>query len=147
VTSRGFDWGRFVNEVAARLADALGEGFTAEGNGSSLIIRNGEQVRRINLGSILQPPPLDVSERALRACLKMMDEAQMFAMRVGHEPWPVRSADDQAGPANLPRPAVRIDAGEIRMTWADGHGPVVRLEPLPLAEAPSDSGKSDHSAW
>jgi hypothetical protein len=145
--ARGYDWGGFISEVAARLAQALGEGFTAEGDGSSLVIRKGDQVRHINLGSILQPPPLDVAERAMRACLKMMDEAQMFAMRVKHEPWPVRSLADETGPSNLARPRVRMDDEQISMSWADSHGTVIRLGPVPLFENRSEPAAGDQSIW
>ncbi|HEV8065711.1 MAG TPA: hypothetical protein VGP46_12795, partial [Acidimicrobiales bacterium] len=145
--AKGYDWGGFVSDVASRLEQALGEGFAAEGSGSFLAIRKDDQVRRINLGSILQPPPLDVSERAMRACLKMMDEAQMFAMRVKHEPWPTRGPGDDAGPANLPRPRVRMDDEQISMSWADSHGTVIRLDPVPLHEPYPQSASGEQSAW
>ncbi|MGH9169485.1 MAG: hypothetical protein ACRD0Z_01190 [Acidimicrobiales bacterium] len=145
--AKGFDWAGFIVDVSVRLQDALGDGYTAEGSGSSLVLRKGEQVRRINLGSILQPPPLDVSERAMRACLKMMDEAQMFAMRVKHEPWPERSLADQMGPSNLPRPRVRMDGTDISMSWIDSHGSVLKLQALPLGEAHPGPVGSGESAW
>ena len=123
--------------MAARLEDALGEGFTAVADGgTSLMLRHGSEMsRKVNLGLIFQAPPVDVGERAMRGVLKMMDEAQMFAMRVHHEPWPSRGGTRETGPGNLPRPQVRLDGGEIRMSWADSRGTMLRLRPLPFDSA------------
>jgi hypothetical protein len=147
----GFDWVGLLQGVGARLEDALGEGFTAEAEGgTSLMLRHGgEMSRKVNLGLIFQPPPLDVGERALRGVLKMMDEAQMFAMRVHHEPWPSRGGTREAGPGNLPRPQVRLEGGEIRMSWADSLGTMLRLRPLPFESAPPKArpGMGGDRSW
>ncbi|GEM_PF-5332128 len=128
----GFDWEGFVEAVADRLETALGEGYSASGDGAAFVLQYGETVRKVNLRSIFQPPPLEVGERALRGCLKMMDEAQMFSMRVRQRPWPSREGSLNGGPGNLARPRVRLDDGEIRMVWADDWGTVLRLRPLPF---------------
>jgi hypothetical protein len=129
----GFDWMRLVQGVAARLEDALGEGFSAEVEGSSvLMLRHSDVSRKVNLGLIFQPPPLDVAERAMRGCLKMMDGAQMFAMRVHHDPWPSRGGTRESGPGNLARPQVRLEDGEIAMSWVDSWGTMLRLPPVPF---------------
>ncbi|MGO8876223.1 MAG: hypothetical protein ACLQNG_10735 [Acidimicrobiales bacterium] len=128
----GFDWEGLVQGVATRLETALGEGYAAEAEGAALVLRYGPMVRKVNLRSIFQPPPMEVSERALRGCLKMMDEAQMFSMRVRQAPWPNREGAVIGAPGNLPRPRVRLDEGEIRMVWADSSGTVLRLRPLPF---------------
>jgi len=94
------------------------------------VLQHGEMVRKVNLRSIFQPPPLEVGERALRGCLKMMDEAQMFSMRVRKGPWPSREGSLNGAPGGLARPRVRLDDGEIRMVWADNWGTVIRLRPL-----------------
>jgi len=141
----GFDWEGLVQAVASRIEEALGHDFTTESKASALVLRHGEMVRTVNLGSIFQPPPLDVSERALRGCLKMMDESQMFAMRVGGKPWPTRAASAEGGPVALARPRVRLDEGQIRMMWADSSGVVVRLRPLPFGELPPV--RQDSSSW
>lgn len=130
--SSGFDWAGLVDGVASRLETALGDGYAARPEGSALVLRYGPMVRKVNLRSIFQPPPLEVSERALRGCLKMMDEAQMFSMRVRQGPWPSREGSPDGAPGNLPRPRVRLDDGEIRMVWADSSGTVLRLRPLPF---------------
>jgi hypothetical protein len=124
--------------VASRLEGALGDGFNAEAvDGTSLMLRYGDQMsRRVNLRMILQPPPLDVTERAMRGCLKMMDEAQMFAMRVHHEPWPSRTGTRETEPGNLPRPQVRLENGDIAMSWADSLGIMLRLQPLSFDNDP-----------
>jgi hypothetical protein len=134
----GFDWVGLMQGVATRLEDVLGDGFEAQAeDGTSLMLRHGDQMsRRVNLRLIFQPPPLDVSERAMRGCLKMMDEAQMFAMRVRHEPWPSRGVTRETGPGNLPRPQVRLEGGQISMSWADSWGTMLRLRPLPFDSAP-----------
>jgi len=139
----GFDWAGLVHGVGERLEGALGEGFSAEADGTSLVLRNGEQLRRVNLGSIFQPPPIDVGERALRGCLKMMDEAQMFSMRVRHGPWPCRDDAGQRGSSDLARPKVRLEEGEIRMAWADNAGTLLRLPPLRFGGAAPGSRDSN----
>jgi hypothetical protein len=146
-SASGFDWGGFVGDVALRLETVLGPGFSAEGGPSALVLRHGDEVRRVNLGSVLQPPPLDVTERASRACLKMMDEAQLFGMRIKHEPWPVRSLDEKVGPASLPRPRVRVNGAEILLSWADRYGEVVRLDPVQLGGVQSLARPEPKSAW
>ncbi len=136
----GFDWPGLVSGVAARLETALGEGYTAEAEGAALVLRYGPMVRKVSLRSTFQPPPTEVSDRALRGCLKMMDEAQMFTMRVRQGPWPNREGANGT-PGNLPRPRVRLDDGEIRMVWADNAGTVLRLRPLPFSGS-SASGRT-----
>jgi len=131
-TVPGFNWTGLVEGVADRLEGALGEGFTAQADFPALVLRHGEMVRRVNLGLIFQPPPLDVGERALRGCLKMMDEAQMFSMRVRQTTWPDRGDDRDRAPGDLARPRVRLEEGEIRMAWADNGGTLLRLPPLPF---------------
>lgn len=133
----GFDWGALVEGVAERLALALGDGYSARAEGTSLVLQHGEALRKVSLGSIFQPPPLDVGERALRGCLKMMDEAQMFSMRIRQAPWPTREGGLEGAPGNLARPRVRLDDSEIRMVWADSWGTVLRLRPLPFEAAPT----------
>ncbi|HXY43932.1 MAG TPA: hypothetical protein VEH29_07080 [Acidimicrobiales bacterium] len=133
----GFDWEGFVAAVATRLETALGEGYSAHGEGAAFVLQHGETVRKVNLRSLFQPPPLEVGERALRGCLKMMDEAQMFAMRVRQRPWPSREGSLNGAPGNLARPRVRLDDGEIRMVWADNWGTVLRLRPLPFDGSPA----------
>jgi hypothetical protein len=130
----GFDWTRLMRCVAERLDDVLGEDFSAEMEaGTVLVLRHsGEISRKANLGSSFQPPPLDVTERVMRGCLKMMDEAQMFAMQVHHDPWPSRGGTRESGPGNLARPQVRIEGGEIAMSWVDSWGAMLRLPPLPF---------------
>lgn len=142
----GFDWLGLMQGVASLLEDALGEGFQAEAaDGTSLMLRHGEQMsRRVNLRMIFQPPPLDVTERAMRGCLKMMDEAQMFAMRVHREPWPSRTGTTETGPGNLPRPQVRLEDGRIAMSWADSLGTMLRLQPLSFD---SDPPKRPDAKW
>jgi len=133
----GYDWMRLVQGVAVRLEEVLGEGFSAEAEGGPIVVlRHISGIsRRVNLGSSFQPPPLDVAERAMRGCLKMMDEAQMFAMRVQRDPWPSRGGTRESGPGNLARPRVRLEDGEIAMSWADGWGTMLRLPPLPFEGA------------
>lgn len=128
----GFDWPELVSGVAARLETVLGEGYRAEAEGAALVLRYGPMVRKVSLRATFQPPPMEVSDRALRGCLKMMDEAQMFTMRVRQGPWPRREGANGT-PGNLPRPRVRLDDGEIRMVWADNSGTVLRLRPLPFS--------------
>jgi hypothetical protein len=128
----GFDWEGLVDGVAERLETALGEGFSADSDGAALVLRHGEVIRRVNLRSLFQPPPLEVGDRALRGCLKMMDEAQMFSMRVRQAPWPTREGALEGAAGNLARPRVRLDDGEIRMVWADNWGTVLRLQPIPF---------------
>jgi hypothetical protein len=140
----GFDWDGLVEAVAASLETVLGEGYTVEGDSTSIVLRHGDMVRKVNLGSIFQPPPPDASERAMRACVKMMDEAQMFAMRVQSSPWPCRQGRGEGDAQDLPRPRARIDNGEIQMVWSDGLGVVVRLVPVPLTSAP---GRGDRPGW
>jgi hypothetical protein len=148
-TATGFDWIGLMQGVATRLEDALGEGFKAEAeDGTSIMLRHGDDMsRKVNLRLIFQPPPLDVSERAMRGCLKMMDEAQMFAMRVHHEPWPSRGGTRDTGPGNLPRPQVRLDRGQISMSWADSWGTMLRLRPLPFDSAPSEPNDDAEPKW
>lgn len=145
-TAPGFDWIGLMQGVAIRLEGALGEGFQAEAeDGTSLMLRHGDQMsRKVNLGQIFQPPPIDVAERAMRGCLKMMDEAQMFAMRVHHEPWPSRGGTPETGPGNLPRPQVRLEGGTILMSWADNWGAMLQLDALPFD---SDPPTSPDSRW
>jgi hypothetical protein len=133
----GFDWAAVVEGVAERLAVALGDGYAVRAEGTSLVLEHGEALRKVSLGSIFQPPPLEVGERALRGCLKMMDEAQMFSMRIRQAPWPTREGSLEGAPGNLARPRVRLDDSEIRMVWADSWGTVLRLRPLPFEAAPS----------
>jgi hypothetical protein len=140
----GFDWAGLVEAVATRLETALGDGYSAECDGAAFLLRHGEMVRKVNLRSIFQPPPLEVGERALRGCLKMMDEAQMFSMRVRQGPWPTREGTLNGAPGNLARPRVRLDDGEIRMVWADNWGTVLRLRPLPFA---SSAAKGPEGTW
>jgi hypothetical protein len=133
----GFDWAALVEGVAERLAVALGDGYDVRAEGTSLVLEHGEALRRVSLGSIFQPPPLEVGERALRGCLKMMDEGQMFSMRIRQAPWPTREGSLEGAPGNLARPRVRLEDNEIRMVWADSWGTVLRLRPMPFEAAPT----------
>jgi hypothetical protein len=139
----GFDWAGLVQAMADRLQGALGDGFTADPDGHALVLRHGEQMRRINLGHVFQPPPIDVGERALRGCLKMMDEAQMFSMRVRQGQWPRRGIAHERWANDLARPRVRLEEGEIRMAWVDGQGVVLRLPALRFGGAAPGSRDSN----
>jgi hypothetical protein len=130
------DWPAFIADLADRLEEALGPGFSARPAGLSLVLRCGELVRRVNLGLILQPPPLDADERAMRACLKLMDEAQMFAMRVRRTQWPSRGDEPLHAEGSLARPQVRVADGALQMAWADPWGVVLSLPPLSLRDLP-----------
>jgi hypothetical protein len=133
----GFDWARLMQRVAERLDDVLGDDFSADIEaGTVLVLRHRDEIsRRANLGSSFQPPPLDVTERVMRGCLKMMDEAQMFAMQVHHDPWPSRGGTRESGPGNLARPQVRIEGGQIAMSWVDSWGAMLRLPAVPFDSA------------
>jgi hypothetical protein len=130
------DWRAFIADLADRLEGALGPGFSAQPDGLSLVLRCGELVRRVNLGLILQPPPLNADERAMRACLKLMDEAQMFAMRVRRTQWPSRGDEPLHSEGSLARPQVRVVDGALQMAWADPWGVVLSLRPLSLSDLP-----------
>lgn len=128
----GSDWAGLVERMATRLETTLGEGYSASADGTALVLGHGDSVRSVDLGPVFAPPPPEVGELALRGCLRMMEEAQMFSMRFRQAPWPSRDGTPNGAPGNLARARVRMDEGEIRMVWADSRGVVLRLRPLPF---------------
>jgi hypothetical protein len=129
------DWEGLVASVAIRLEEALGPGFYAQGAGTTLLLRHADDSRMVPLERLLQPPPPDPTARAMRACVKMMDEAQMFKMQQLRQPWPARPHRDDSTPeTTLARPYVHLANYELHFTWVDQLGPVLQMPSVPFVE-------------
>ena len=128
------DWVGFVQSVAARLEEALGEGFFAHGHGYVLLLSRGDVTRRLDLRELFFSLNPDFTMVAMQACIRMLDQAQMFKMQQLERPWPVRVRDDTTPEVTLPRPHVTLAEFELHMTYDDELGTVLSLPALPWVE-------------
>lgn len=134
-SERGIDWEGLIESVAIRLEDALGPGFYAHGYGHVLYLSHADSRRRISLAELAASTDPDGAAIAMRMCMKMLDNAQMFKMQQLRQPWPRRGVrDDASPPVTLPRPRVRLADFELHMAYVDELGPVLSLPSLPFVE-------------
>lgn len=132
------DWVGYVRGLSARLEEALGPAYTVRGDSFVVVIEHGGDRQRVALTGALEPPPLDETERALRAARRLLDEAQRFAERIDGAPWPKRdpvfAVEATSGHYRQPgttEAAAWLESGEIRLGWADDLGTVLMLSPIP----------------
>ena len=129
------DWEGFVQSMAIRIEEALGPGFYAHGYEFSLLLSHADSTRRIQLSGMLRSTPLDPTAMAMHACIKVLDEAQMFKMQQLRQRWPKRPLqDDSSPPTTLARPTVKLEDFEFHMAFVDELGPVLDLLSLPWVE-------------
>jgi hypothetical protein len=130
------DWHGLVQSVAARLEDELGVEFSVRAEEYSLVMRHGDLARRVALAGAFAPPPAREDERAIRGCLKMLDAAQVLAMRALQHRWPQQAT--AGGP--LPRPHATVVDGELLLAFVDDRGPVLEFPPIPFAASGAPDG-------
>jgi hypothetical protein len=130
------DWHGLVQSVAARLEDSLGVEFLVRAEEYTLVLRRGDLTRRVALAGAFASPPAREDERALRGCLKMLDAAQVFAMRALRRSWPER--ETPGGP--VPRPHATVVGGELRLSFVDDSGTVADFPPIPFSASGAPDG-------
>lgn len=127
------DWTGLIRSMRARIEEALGEGFSAECDGYSIVLTHGTSTRRVGLVPALQPPPADETDRATRACLKILEEAQGFRVHELDQRWPVREREP-GGPETQPSlavPRAPYEDGMLHPGYRDDLGVVLALAPIP----------------
>jgi len=138
------DWHGLVQSVAARLEDSLGVEFVVRAEEYTLVLRRGDLTRRVALAGAFASPPAREDERAIRGCLKMLDAAQVFAMRALGRSWPER--ETPGGPERertrdpVPRPHATVVDGELRLSFVDDSGTVVDFPPIPFSASGAPDG-------
>jgi len=126
------EWEDLVRSMGSRIEKALGDDFAIESDAYGLVLHHGTSSRRVPLAGSFQPPPADRTDRAVRACLKMLEEAQAFRVNELDSRWPVRvtAPGDWPPTTSQPVPRAAVRDGAIHPGYHDDAGIVLELDPI-----------------
>ncbi|MGH9171051.1 MAG: hypothetical protein ACRD0Z_09300 [Acidimicrobiales bacterium] len=116
--------------MRSRIQTALGDEFAVECDPYGLALHHGASYRQVPLAGCLEPPPADRTDRAVRACLQMLEHAQAFRVNELDSRWPVRTSPGTRAPASQAVPRAVVVQGAIHPGYHDNAGIVLDLDPV-----------------
>jgi hypothetical protein len=125
------DWSVFVHGLSAGLGAALGPAYSVEAHDYVVKLSAGGELQRVALAGLLSPPPLAEQDLAVRATIRLLDEAQRFVERECRARWPQRdSAAGGRGSGGTVEPFALVDGAQLDWGWRDQLGVLMPLAPV-----------------